>query len=186
LREIALHLLDVAENGVAAGASRIRIRVVESRPENRLELTVEDDGAGIPAEMLRQVTDPFVTSRTTRRVGLGLSLLKAAAERCEGRFDIRSAPGEGTRVAASFRYDHIDRAPSGDIPGTMVLLMAGNPGIDFEYVHEIDGETFVLDTAEIRETLGDIPLSDPAVTQQIRELSREAVAKLRTGPASGG
>lgn len=175
MREISLHIMDIAENGIAAGAKRIEINVEENRRDNLLKVEICDNGCGIPPEMLANITDPFVTGRTTRRVGMGLSLLKAAAERCAGTFDIASEPGKGTRTAATFQYDHIDRAPLGDMVGTVMLLIAGRPETDFLYTHIINGKDFVLDTAEIRAELGDIPISDPVVIRQLKQSVKEII-----------
>ncbi|GAB6096465.1 ATP-binding protein [Desulfatiferula olefinivorans] len=168
MKELSLHIMDLAENGITADARLIRIRVLEDLPANRLEIEIADDGRGIPPDMLADITDPFVTTRTTRRVGLGLSLFKAAAERCGGSFQIESKPGEGTRVRAVFEHDHIDRAPLGDMGGTLISLLAGYPEIDIEYTHLYDGKSFEFDTREIRVELEGVPLSEPAVLQHLR------------------
>ncbi len=182
MREIALHIMDIAENGIGAGADCIQIVVNEARKENRLKIELSDNGSGIPPDMLTKVTDPFVTSRTTRRVGLGLSLLKAAAERCEGNFVIESEVGKGTRVSAAFRYDHIDRAPIGDMAGSVPLLIISHPKIAFVYVHIIDGREFVLDTriyfSPGRKEQDAPSLTDPSVFFQLTQIIREALFKL--------
>ncbi len=170
--------MDIAENGMAAGASRIEILVNENRSGNLLTVEIKDNGRGIPPDMLANITDPFVTTRTTRRVGMGLSLLKAAAERCGGHFEIHSEVGKGTRTSATFQYNHIDRAPLGDMAGTVMLLIAGQPEIDFLYTHIIDGKDFVLDTAEIKAELGDISIAEPAVIRQLKESVEEMLAHL--------
>jgi anti-sigma regulatory factor (Ser/Thr protein kinase) len=168
LREISLHILDIAENGIAAGASCIRIIAEEARIENFLKVIIEDNGKGVPSEKIDTLTDPFVTSRTTRRVGLGLPLLEAAARRCDGKLSIESKPGKGTRITATFRYDHIDRAPMGDMAGTIITLIMGNPDVDFVYNHSIDSEKFNLDTREIRKQLGTRYVTDPAVMYHLK------------------
>jgi hypothetical protein len=154
LKEISLHILDIAENGISAGGDLIQILVDEQRAQDRLIVEVTDNGRGIPEDMIDRVIDPFVTSRTTRRVGLGLSLLKAAAERCDGAFRLTSQVGKGTRVAATFRYDHIDRAPVGDMAESLGVLVIGNPGVEFAFTHRIDHGTFTLDTREIKQRDG--------------------------------
>jgi anti-sigma regulatory factor (Ser/Thr protein kinase) len=178
LRELALHILDIAENGITAGADCLDIRVDEARLKNRLEIVIQDNGRGIQSEKLGTITDPFYTTRTTRRVGLGLSLLKAAAQRCDGRFRIDSEPGKGTRVTATFRYDHIDRAPLGDMATTIALLIAGNSDVDFIYKHVVDNEDFNLDTRELRQELADISLTDPAVIHHLIQTIRDALDQL--------
>ncbi len=171
--------MDVVENGITAGAGFIHILIEEDRIQNRLKVTIKDDGKGMPPDMLRKVTDPFVTSRTTRRVGLGLSLMNEAAKRCDGDFSVESEPGRGTSVTAIFRYDHIDRAPIGDIAGTITMLMAGNTNIDFAYDHVIDGNRFTVDTRELRKELGEL-LNDPALLFHMKKQIEEELKKLAT------
>ncbi len=185
MKEIALHIMDIAENGISAGASLIRILVNEDRQNNLLTVEIEDNGRGMPAEMLAQVTDPFITSRTTRRVGLGLSLLQAAAQRCEGEFKLESELGKGTRTFASFRYDHIDRAPVGDMAGTLTVLMMGNPNIDFNYTHQVDKKEFTLDTAELRKEMEGFSMTDPTVMVHLTRTIRNAVSELRINTNKG-
>jgi len=177
LREISLHIMDVAENGITAGAGCIHILIDEERIENLLKVVINDNGKGMSPDMVSRVTDPFVTTRTTRRVGMGLSLLKEAAKRCDGDFSVESEPGRGTSVAASFRYDHIDRAPLGDVAGTVISLIAGNPDIDFVYDHVIDGKRFTLDTRELRKELQD-SLTDPALLYHLKKQIEQELKKL--------
>jgi hypothetical protein len=165
--------MDVAENGLDAGADLIRISVKEDRDADRLEITIADNGRGIPKEKLSRVLDPFYTTRTTRRVGLGLSLFREASRRCEGDLQVRSEEGQGTEVTASFRLSHIDLPPLGDVAGTMAALIAGNGQADFAYTHEVDGRRFELDTRAIREELEDVPLHHPEVIRYVTQTIRE-------------
>lgn len=181
MREISLHILDIAENGITAGADVIRILVDEQRARDQLEIAVVDNGKGIPEEMIDKVIDPFVTSRTTRRVGLGLSLLKAAAERCDGTFELTSKPGAGAKVTATFRYSHIDRAPLGNMAESMGVLVIGNPDIDFVYTHQIDAETFELNTQEIRRNSEALSRNGPKMFQHVMRTIREAVDNMEKG-----
>jgi len=178
MRELSLHILDVVENGITAGGDCIRIEVDEDRKTDQLKIVIRDNGHGMPVEKMKNINDPFITSRTTRRVGLGLSLLAAAAERCDGSVRVDSQPGKGTEVTATFRYRHIDRAPLGDIAATVTTLIIGNPGIDFVYSHRIDGKDFGLDTREIRSEMPDLSLSDPVVIHQLTETIRSALKAL--------
>ncbi|UCF94581.1 MAG: ATP-binding protein [Desulfobacterales bacterium] len=178
MRELALHILDIVENGITAGADCIHIVVEEARREDHLKIVVRDNGPGMPAEKTHKLDDPFVTTRTTRRVGLGLSLLAAAAQRCEGRLAVATEPGQGTEVTATFRYSHIDRAPVGDMAATVATLMMGNPDTDFVYTHIINGNEFSLDTREIREELGEASLSDAMVIHHLTQSMREALHRL--------
>lgn len=184
MREIALHILDIAENGIRAGADRIAIVVDEARQDNRLRIEISDNGSGIPPEILAKVSDPFVSTRKTRRVGLGLSLLEAAARRCGGEFHIQSSQGQGTKVTAAFQYDHIDRAPMGDMSSTIVALLVGNPKVDFFYSHTIDGRQFAIDTQEIKKEIEGVSISDPAVIQYLNRTVREALDQLARGGES--
>lgn len=178
MRELSLHIMDIAENGIAAGASRIDISVVEDTEANRMTIAVGDNGRGMSPEVLERATNPFYTTRKTRRVGLGLSLFKEAARRCEGEVEITSRVGEGTRVRASFRLDHIDLAPLGDMGGALTALIMGNPEVDFTYVHRVEGRTFELDTREIRRQLEDVSLGHPQVLTHLAGMLRESLRDL--------
>jgi anti-sigma regulatory factor (Ser/Thr protein kinase) len=181
LRELALHILDIAENGITAGADRIEITVDEARSQDRLTIVIRDNGHGMSPEKMRHVTDPFVTTRTSRRVGLGLPLFAAAATRCDGDLQVRSEPGKGTEVTATFRFHHIDRAPLGDVAATIMTLILGNPHIDVIYSHSVDDKSLELDTRDIRRELGDIDLNDPIVMRTITESIRSSLNQLTAG-----
>lgn len=183
MRELALHLMDIAENSVTAGARTVEIAVEESVADDRLRLTVSDDGPGMDEETARRVLDPFVTSRTTRRVGLGLPLLKAAAEACNGSLTLTSAPGQGTRVEAEFQRSHIDRMPLGDLPGTFLALVIGWPQVHWVFRYRWDDGEFVFDDEPIKEALGDVPLTEPAVLSFLREQLADGIAQVQQAVA---
>ena len=178
MRELSLHILDIAENGVTAGADCIHILVEEARNDDQLKIVIRDNGQGLPPEKRNKLTDPFVTTRTTRRVGLGLPLLAAAAQRCDGDLNVESGPHKGTEVVATFRYNHIDRAPLGDIASTITTLIMGNPDIDFVYTHIIDGKDFSLDTREIKTAMDDLALTDPIVLHHMTDSIRNSLRQL--------
>lgn len=169
--------MDVAENGLAAGADLIRISIREDREADRMEIRIADNGRGVPKERLAEIFDPFYTTRTTRRVGLGLSLFREASRRCEGDLEVQSEEGRGTEVVATFRMSHIDLPPLGDMAGTMAALIAGNREVDFIYVHEVDGRRFDLDTREIQEQLEGIPLDHPEVIRTLSQTIRAFLLK---------
>jgi anti-sigma regulatory factor (Ser/Thr protein kinase) len=175
MREITLHLLDIAENSVSAGAHTITVKVCEDLHGDRLTASVTDDGKGMNAEMVAKVVDPFFTSRTTRKVGLGIPLFKAAAEACNGGLAIRSEPGKGTCLEVDFQHSHIDRMPLGDLAGTILTLVVAYPHIRwiFEYTaaakNGFPQEPFTFDTRPIMDELEDISLTEPAVLAFLRE-----------------
>lgn len=182
MRELSLHLLDIVENSLRAGATLIEMTVTEDSREDWLIFTVADNGPGMPTDKLNNPSDPFITTRTVRRVGLGLSLLSAAAQRCDGRLEIDSTPGRGTKVTASFRHSHIDRAPIGDMASTLATLIMGNPEADYVYTHLIDGRDFSLDTREIKAQMPDLSLQDPAVIHHLTETIRSNLQQLAATP----
>jgi len=179
LRELALHILDIAENSVSAKAGTISIAVEEDHAADRLKISVEDNGKGMSAEMVERVTDPFVTSRTTRKVGLGIPLLKAAAEACEGGLTIRSALGEGTCVTVEFQLSHIDRMPLGNMTDTILTLVVGSPEVRWIFTYIVDGQAFEFDSQLITEALEDVPLTDPAVLAYLRECLDTGITALK-------
>lgn len=182
MEDLSLHILDVAENGVAAGASLIEITVDEDVSQDRLVIVVQDNGRGMEAEFVARVLDPFTTTRTTRKVGLGLSLFQQSAREAQGDLVVESAPGLGTKVTVHMRHSHIDRKPMGDTAETMVTLIEGNPEIDFVYTHRKDGRQYVLDTREIRAELEEIPLNHPEVVSLIRENLKAGLKEVAQGP----
>ncbi|MGN0421467.1 MAG: ATP-binding protein [Lachnospiraceae bacterium] len=169
MTEIALNILDVTENSVRAGASYIEISVIANTEKDILEVSVIDNGCGMSEEQVKKVTDPFYTTRTTRRVGLGIPFFKQAAESTGGSFSICSKEQEGTCVKAVFGLSHIDRMPLGDINSTIYTLVVFNESIDFHYIYEYDGKGFVLDTKEMKNILGGLSFKDAEVSQFIRE-----------------
>jgi anti-sigma regulatory factor (Ser/Thr protein kinase) len=179
LRELALHLLDIAENSVSANADTIQISVEENHPSDRLRMSVQDNGKGMNAEMVARVTDPFVTSRTTRKVGLGIPLLKAAAEACEGGLTIQSSLGKGTCVVVEFQQSHIDRMPLGNLAGTILTLVVGSPEVHWIFTYTVDGQTFEFDDQPVKEALDGVPLSDPEILKYLREMLETGIAELK-------
>lgn len=178
MKELSLHILDIAQNSVHAGASLVQIVIEEHSAADTLCITVTDDGCGMDEAFLQRVRDPFTTTRTTRKVGMGIPLFEAAATACGGGLEIQSQPGKGTVVCARFIRSHIDRAPVGDMPGTMCVLVSGSPQIDFVYTHRIDTSSFTFDTREIRTVLGEVPPDTPEVIAWIQAYIREGLDTL--------
>ena len=150
MEDLSLHILDIVENSIKAKASRVEIKVVEDMAKDLLTIEIKDDGQGIDEETIKKVLDPFFTTRTTRKVGLGLPLLSQAARESGGNVEIASKVGRGTKVKATFGYSHIDRKPLGNMEMTLTTLIAGNPEVDFIYEHKKDELEYRLDTKEIR------------------------------------
>lgn len=176
--DLSLHILDIAENSTRAGAKTVSIDITEDEAGDRLIIEIRDDGDGMDEETLRKALDPFFTSKKVRRVGLGLPMLAEAAERADGRFEIESSLGEGTRVRVEFRHSHIDRQPLGDIPGTFMTLIAGNPDVNFIYRHRKGGGVFALDTAEIRKELDGVPINNTDVLNFLRNVILEGLDEI--------
>lgn len=182
LDDLSQHILDIAENSIAAGAGRIDVLLVEENAEGLCILEVRDDGRGMDAETVCRVTDPFVTSRTTRRVGLGIPFLKQAAELAGGDFSLESAPGSGTRLNATFLVGSIDRPPLGDLPATVVTLFAGHPRIRWFFRFVLKDRCFEVNQREILDIIEDPELlRTPQVASWLREYVREGLEEMRTG-----
>ncbi len=168
MNDLSLHALDVAQNSVTAGAGCVRIAILDDAGGMRT-FRIEDDGCGMDEALLRAVTSPFTTTRTTRRVGLGIPLLKMAAEMTGGSLRIESAPGRGTRLTAAFDTRSVDCPPLGDMGGTMQLLIGQRPDIRFVYDRQAPGGRFTLDTDELRRELDGVPLDCPEVLGFIQQ-----------------
>jgi len=178
MKELSLHILDLVQNSLRAGAKCICISVADSVSQDQVEITIEDDGLGMEPALLRTVTEPFVTTRTTRKMGMGIPLFQMAAEQADGRFHIDSTPGQGTTLRGTFVRSHIDRPPLGDIMETLVTLIQGAPDVDFIYGYMTDTQRFQFDTREIREILEDVPLNTPDVLHWIRGHLQELEASI--------
>lgn len=176
--ELSLHILDLVQNSVSAGATLVRIVVAIDAARNLLSIEIEDDGRGMDEDMLARVTSPFTTSRKTRKVGLGIPMFKQCAEMCAGSFEIASQKGKGTRLKATFALDHVDRPPLGDLKDTMLTLIVGSPEKpEFLLDYRRDGREFLFDTREIRGALGGLPLGAPEIAAWIGEYLTEGIAE---------
>jgi anti-sigma regulatory factor (Ser/Thr protein kinase) len=180
MEDLSLHVLDIAENSIAAGAQHVEIRVRESQQDDLLSIEIIDDGRGMSEDMLPKVTDPFFTTRTTRRVGLGLPLFEQAAKRAGGKFEVASIPGAGTKVTGVFQYSHVDRQPLGDMNETLLALAVGNPQIEFSYLYRSDDSQVAFSTKEIKAQLGDIPISSPQGISAVRKSLERVKEQART------
>jgi anti-sigma regulatory factor (Ser/Thr protein kinase) len=191
--ELALHVLDILQNPVEAGATQVDLLLVEDEPADRLSITVKDNGRGMDEQTAHQVLNPFYTTRTTRHVGLGLPLYAAAAETAGGVLMVNSRPGEGTTVEATFQLSHPDRQPLGDMAGTLLAFLLAERAPELRYAHRVVGtrrgevsspETaaareFTFDAAAIRAELDGIPLNQPLVAQWLAEFIAEGELSLR-------
>lgn len=176
MEDLALHILDIAQNSIEAGATEIEIELQEDPAADHLIIEIRDNGAGMDRETLSRVTDPFFTTRKTRRVGMGLPLLSEAARAAGGGLEVESAPGQGSRVRAVFRHHHIDRAPVGDIETTLMVLLASNPDLAVRFKHTMGGETFELDSRDLR--AAGIDPAKPDGLAALREVIRRGEAAL--------
>ncbi len=178
MQELSLHILDVVENSLAAGAKLVTIEISENLEADLMTVVISDDGHGMSPSDAARATDPFVTSRTTRRVGLGLSLWQAHARAWDGDLELSSKPSLGTRVKAWFSLSHIDRQPLGDWPGTITGLIMTRPGVDFLYRHQVGEDEFELDSREIKAELGVEALTDAHVAAFLKDEISQALAAL--------
>lgn len=182
MKELSLNILDIAENSVKAQATLTEILIDES--ENELTITIRDNGSGMKPETVLAAQNPFYTTRTTRSVGLGIPLFKMSAEQTGGKFSLASRhkdefpDSHGTVISASFNKNHIDFTPLGDVAESVVTIIQGHPDVDFEFVHNLKGAKVELKTAELREVLGDVPLSEFEVIVWIREFLSEQYSQV--------
>ena len=178
MKELSLNILDIAENSVSAKATLVEISVFESIVNNKIIITIKDNGCGMSEEFLKTVTDPFSTTRKTRKVGMGISLLKFIAEQSNGSFEITSELGKGTTVTAIFERNNIDRPPLGDIGQTISTLASCNLDICFTYLHKFEGKSFTFSTKEVIEAIPDVPLNTPEVILWMQEYINEGIENI--------
>ncbi len=178
MTELSLNILDIAENSVKAGAPLTEITVAAVSNANLLEITIKDNGCGMSEEQVQKVIDPFYTTRTTRKVGLGVPFFKESAEAAGGSFSIESKVGVGTTVKASYELDNIDRMPMGDLTATIHTLVTMHEEQDFLFTYKVNENEFVLDTRELREILGDISFKEYEVSQYIKDYLKENITSV--------
>ena len=178
MREISLHILDIAQNSVVANATLVEITVDENEEADTLTVSVKDNGKGMDEDMVKRVVDPFTTGRTTRKVGLGIPLIKLAAENTGGTLSLESKPGVGTTLTAVFGFSSIDRQPLGDMAETMLGMVTSYENVDFLYLHKVNEKEFSFDTREIKKILGDVSLKEPEVYMWLSGYLKEGEAEL--------
>lgn len=170
MNELALYILDLTQNSISAGASRVEISIRLSHEDDSLQIDLLDDGCGMSSEFIEKVTSPFTTTRKTRKVGLGIPMIKQLCEMCDGAFQIESEPGKGTCLRLRFRLSHVDLPPMGDLAQTMTALVIGSPEKpDFRLFYSEGAQPYQFDTAAVRQILGsDVPLNTPDVLMWIK------------------
>ncbi len=181
MRDISLHILDIIQNSIVANASLIEISINEDEQTDSLTVTIKDNGKGMCKELLERVTDPYTTNRTTRKVGLGISLLKQNAERSGGELNISSELGVGTILTVKFIPSNIDCLTLGDIAGVLAITVSGNPLIDFIYNHKINGNLYSFNTKEIKEILEGISIGEPSVSKYLKEMIQSNLEEIQIG-----
>ena len=178
MEDLSLHILDIVENAISAKAKKIEIWVVEEPREDRLTIEIKDDGIGMDEEVSQKAVDPFFTTRSSRRVGLGLSFMAQAAQEAGGSLRIESTLGKGTKVMATFQYHHIDRKPLGSMVETMMTLLMGNPELDILYTHQKEGKSYVLSSSWLKNHFKDRSLVDPEVIQWMKTHLKEGLKQI--------
>ena len=178
MNDLSMHILDIIQNSLSAGASRIELDVREDVVNNLLTIIIKDNGKGMTPEQVAQVTDPFFTSRTTRKVGMGLPLYRQTAEQSGGVLTVESEVGVGTSVTATFGYDHIDRPPLGDLANAVVLMMSANPNHQLCFTYTYNDRSYSIDTDEINQALDGIPIFDVQVIKMIQQIIKDNILNI--------
>lgn len=175
MNDLSLHIIDIIQNSLSAGADHIRLTVDENLPADTLTIIVEDNGKGMSAGQLERLSDPFFTSRTTRKVGMGIPLFRQSAEQAGGSLNVESEEGKGTKVTAVFQHGHIDRPPLGDLANSFILMVSANPEVGIDLCYRYNTQEYRFESAEVKEVLGDMPLNEPAVVKMLTEMVAENI-----------
>jgi anti-sigma regulatory factor (Ser/Thr protein kinase) len=180
MEDLSLHILDIAQNSVDGGARHIEISIEEDSRENLLTIVIADDGTGMDEMMIKELTDPFFTTKG-KKVGLGIPLLAQSAREADGNVTVRSEQGSGTTIKATFRLDHVDRRPVGDLTSTLLAIISGNPHIDVLFDYRIDSAEYSFDSMEVRKQLGDVPINYIGAISLLRKTLSDGMESLRKG-----
>jgi Signal transduction histidine kinase len=175
MNDLSLHIIDIIQNSISAGATLITLVIIEDIDGNLLTIIIEDNGRGMSSEQVQRLSDPFFTTRTTRKVGMGIPLFRQSAEQSGGGLVVESTVGVGTKVTATFIHDNIDRPPLGDVANSFILMVSANPQLDFLLRYVYNGEEYIFDTIEIKEVLDGMPLNNPSVIKMLTEMVRNNI-----------
>ncbi|NCC46270.1 MAG: ATP-binding protein [Bacteroidia bacterium] len=186
MNDLSLHIIDIIQNSLCAGASLLKITINEDTAAKVLAIEIEDNGKGMDASQLARLDDPFFTSRTTRRVGMGIPLFRQSAQQSGGDLVVSSRLGTGTKVTASFRTDNIDMPPLGDIANSLILMVSANPDKDFYFRYVYDGSEYIFDTMEVKDVLEGLPLNDPSVIRMLTGMVRSNIEDLKGESGNNG
>lgn len=179
--ELSLNILDITYNSLRAGASNVDITVRADFSKDEMEITIADNGCGMSPEMVKTVSDPFTTTRTTRKVGMGIPLFKMYAEMCGGALKIDSVQGEGTVISATMKINHVDRPPLGDLGQTMTTLIGAKPDTDFRLKFMSDGKEYIFDTVEVKKTLDGVEIENIEILSFLQEMINENIENIIGG-----
>lgn len=179
MNDLSMHILDIVQNSISAGATRVTLTVDEAPGADLLTIVIGDNGKGMTSEQVSRLSDPFFTSRTTRKVGMGIPLLMDSARQSGGDVRIESEPGKGTEVMAVFGYSNIDRPPLGDVANALMLLVSSNPALDFLFTYRYNGDEYLFDTVDVREILGDDALKDLTIIRNLEEMIKDNMREIR-------
>lgn len=179
MQEISMNIMDIVQNSIKAHATQVEIFIIENIVNNLFEFLVKDNGKGIEKNLIEKIKDPFFTSRSTRKIGLGVPFVNQMCQMCGGNLNIESEVGIGTTIDATMEYNNIDRPPLGDISSTIQAIIISNPYIDFIYKHIYNNKEFGLSTKDMKEILGDIPFSNPEVSVWIKDYIEQNLLLIR-------
>lgn len=179
MNDLSMHIIDIIQNSVSAGATRVDLTVDENVEADRLTIEIADNGRGMTAGQVSRLEDPLFTTRTTRKVGMGIPLLIQSARQSGGDVAIVSEPGAGTTVTATFGYSNIDRPPLGDAVNAFMLMVYSNPGMDFSLLYRYNGKEYLFDTSDVREIFGDGAMGSIPVVKNLERMVKDNVAEIR-------
>ncbi len=178
--ELTLHIIDIVHNSIRANASQIEVKIIDSLKSDKIIIEIIDNGIGMDEETIQRVQDPFYTTKKEKTVGLGVPLLKQTANHCDGEFFIKSELGKGTIVHAEFKKSHIDLPPIGNLSDTfLTLLTYDDENINIILNYETDKGKFSISTSEIKNEIGDVPLSSPEVISFLKSYIKENLEILK-------
>ena len=179
MQDLAMQIMEIMQNSISAHASAITLQFTDSMKDNRITFKISDNGSGMSEDTVKKITNPFITSRMTRKIGMGLAFLKQTCDQCDGSLEIVSRLQKGTAVTAVLRRDCIDTPPTGDLGELMMECIQANEKIAYRFEYRSDQGCFSFDTDSVVKELDGVSICEPNILLWIKEFVNQGIQQAK-------